>query len=626
MIGDLAERQTRQKHAKRDCQVLTHSSQTLAKKRRSDGAGGIGGRRLAPSTLGDSRIQKVDNHLALLQRNVMYKYKFGQVREAFKNSNGLYQLLVRFEHDSSFLCFDQNQFVEDVEDPAKFQNSDKVLLLPRHLHSRGSVPRPLSIGESNVFYYEENVVCEVPENSFGPDYEYIRFQIFDPSHTDIGQRMDVEQSMQEARLSAETDFAASHDNQRFSFKLKGGTPCKLKIFDTNKCRCGEIAANCRCKRGRGFGVMAEQDIGQGEVVMEYVGVVKLKPGKTLPLKDRCWKGTNASDGVRKQGHNSTKERERGMPPKIKLDGTKLCPQDSGDAEHGKSQKEKGKQCEEVNAEGEGVSGSQNEVEDGEGRGVPMAQQEVVKRLMGCKFTRFFSRYGWFAGKIISFNEVDSMFLVRYSDGDEEKLDLESLQHYLKGKDVKMVENFLKFQKEKKIGQEGNGGSMGSVEVSLQNIPQMDGGIHGNEGGQECHDTNPTRGGHVVVTRVEDSRGGKLARAADPEGKIKDSDGSEVGGEGSSSTGNGDEGDLVDEEQIGFEEEEVSTECEMQNYIYDPDTRGKWLIDAREKSNVRYFFARTHADAYVILSTQYANRNQVVVTFILVPPHPFSRSQ
>ena len=155
---------------------------------------------------------------------------------------------------------------------------------------------------------------------------------------------------------------------------------------------------------------------------------------------------------------------------------------------------------------------------------------------------------------------------------------------------------------------------------------MDGGIYGDEVGQECHDTNPTRGGHVVVTRDEDSRGGKLARAADPEGKIKDSDGSEVGGEGSSSTGNGDRGDLVDEEQIGFEEEELSTECEMQNYIYDPDTRGKWLIDAREKSNVRYFFARTHVDAYVILSTQYANRNQVVLTFILVLPHPFSRSQ
>ena len=628
MIGDLGERQTRQKHAKRDSQVLTHSSQPLAKKQRSDGAGGIGGRRLAPSILGDNRIKKLDKH-ALLQRNVMYKYKFGQVREAFEN-NGLCQLLVRFEHDSSLLCFDKKLFVEDVEDPAKFQNSDKVLLLPRHLHSRGSVPRPLSIGESNVFYYEENVVCEVPENSFGPDYEYIRFQIFDPSHTDIGQRMDVEQSMQEARLSAETDFAASHDNQRFSFKLKGGTPCKLKIFDTNKCRCGEIAANCRCKRGRGFGVMAEQDIRQGEVVMEYVGVVKLKPGKTLPLKDRGGKGTNASDGVRKQGHNSTKERERGMPPKIKLDGTKLCPQDSGDAEHGKSQKEKGKQCEEVNAEGEGVSGSKNEVEDGEGRGVPMTQQAVVEGLISCKFTRFFPRYGWFEGKIISFNEVDTMFLVRYTrletpndptrtpDDDKEELNFRSLNKYLKGEDRKMVTNFLKSQEEKKIGQEGNGGRTGSVDISLQNIPQMDGGIHGDESGQECHDTNPTRGGHVVVTRDEDSRGGKLARAADTEGKIKDSDGSEVGGEGSSSTGNGDRGDLVDEEQIGFEEEqigfeeeEVSKECGMQNYISDPDSWGRWQIDASEKGNVRYFSARTHADVYVIVPTQHANRNQVV---------------
>jgi hypothetical protein len=216
MIGDLGERQTRQKHAKRDSQVLTHSSQPLAKKQRSDGAGGIGGRRLAPSILGD---KKLDKH-ALLQRNVMYKCKCGQVVEAFEN-NGLCQLEVRFQHDSSLLRFDEKLFVEDVEDPAEFEKSDKVLLLPRYLHCRGSVPRPLSIGESNVFYYEENVVCEVPENSFGPDYEYIRFQIFDPSHTDFWQRMDVEQSMREARLSAETDPAASHDNLPFSLQLKG---------------------------------------------------------------------------------------------------------------------------------------------------------------------------------------------------------------------------------------------------------------------------------------------------------------------------------------------------------------------------------------------------------------------
>jgi len=595
MIGDLFELQTRQKHAKRDSQGPTHSSQPLAKKQRSHDAGGTGGRRLATSNLGDH---------AFLLRNVIYKYQCGQVQQAV-NSDGLCWLLVRFEHDSSSKYFHENQFVErwDVGDPAEFQNSDKVLFLPPHLHSRGSVPRAISIGESNVFHYEENVVCEVPENYFGPRYEYIRFQIFDPSHTDIWQVRDVEQIMQEARLFAETDFAAS-DYDR-SFKLRHGTPYKLKIFDTNKCRCGEIAAKCRCKKGRGWGVMAEQDIREGEVVMEYVGVVKLKPGKTLPCKDRGGKGTNASDGVRNKGHNSTKERERGMPPKIKLDGTKLCPQDIGDAEHGKGQKEKGKQCEEVNAEDEGVNGRKSAVEDGEGRGVPMTQQAVVNRLMGSKFARFFPRYGWFEGEIISFNEVESEFLVRYNDGDQEKLNFYSLGKYLQGEDRNMVKNFLKSQHKKRIGQEGNGGSMGSVEVSLQNIPQMDGGIHRDEGGQECHDTNPTRGGHVVVTSDEDSRGGKLARADDTEGKIKDSDGSEVGGEGSSSTGNGDRGDLVDEEQIGLEEEEVSKECEMQNLIFDPNTRGKWLIDATEKGNVSYFFARTHAEAYVILTTQYA---------------------
>jgi hypothetical protein len=65
---------------------------------------------------------------------------------------------------------------------------------------------------------------------------------------------------------------------------------------------------------------------------------------------------------------------------------------------------------------------------------------------------------------------------------------------------------------------------------------------------------------------------------------------------------------------------------MQYYISDPDSRGRWLIDASEKGNVRYFFARTHADVYVIVPTQYANRNQVVLTFIWLLPHPFSRSQ
>ena len=315
MEGDLFERSTRSKKGLGVAPRSAPSGESSREAGRGKCSSRGGVARFVSSRRGSSRSAglcaadllgagkaEVSNKHDLLERAVIVGGSWGRVCQAWKIAGDSAVLMIRFENSTSGV-FLESDFVTD---PAKHYESpdDTVLLLPRFLHLRGSIGQRIVPPETNLFHYEEKVVCEVPANYFGPKFEYIQFQILDPDEGDftIQERIEFDEHLHLARsfVSQDTD---NYGNPRVAEdekkQLEHGPRFKLRIFDTNKCRCSGQGGACDCKKGRGWGVVAEEAIQPGQVVMEYVGVVKLKHGKRHAIKFRDGRGA-AGTGKRAQ--------------------------------------------------------------------------------------------------------------------------------------------------------------------------------------------------------------------------------------------------------------------------------------------------------------------------------------
>jgi hypothetical protein len=122
--------------------------------------------------------------------------------------------------------------------------------------------------------------------------------------------------------------------------------------------------NCLCKKGRGWGVIADQPIPEGAVVMEYVGMLKLKPEKRSSYKHRV-----SCDG----GGGGEKVQE--APGEVmREDGA------SGEQEETSGQGEAASTGE---MEDERVDESESDDdEEEEDRGARMTEEEIVAVLLG----------------------------------------------------------------------------------------------------------------------------------------------------------------------------------------------------------------------------------------------------
>ena len=573
-------------------------------------------------------LERLDRH-KFLQNAVVVNGRVGRVCEAFNAPNGQALLVVRTIENGELDWFYESAFVTDGLEHYNLP-FETVWILPETVHIMGSTAKQLSMGEPNSFHYEKNVVCDVPETAFGPKYEYISFQTLDPHQTDFTfhARMRFEEKLLHARsLFLGTRDAYGNDlpggGEKEKFALQHGSQFKLRIFDTDKCRCRAIAEACVCKKGRGWGVLAEEDIPKGAVVMEYVGVIKLKPGKKC-LKAAAGVETSigweaGASANRHGGWGRASGRNHRQSRREETD------------EEGENTGSMGAEAE-AEAEEESTAPDKNAgvVENVyEGRGASMTEAQVAEELKGKMVRKYFSNYGWFDGTVQSYHPEGRAFEVLYEDSDLETMSLKQLMRCIKvnHQDEKVREEYRELKTvvrdflaaEEAKGQEaqagenagrrhgpdeasrGREGREGADNAGVEAICQVDG----------AHAREEVEGGGCSVKTAQ----AELAGQTSPTGAASCSDGA-----GGSTTANGGgvcddihgekgrgtlhenrspRGERVEEsrEESGRGEgegevDEVDAEgnsggMDLQNYVFDVNKKGKWLVDATEKGNVRY---------------------------------------
>ena len=272
IIGDMFERGRRPRNdgqgfRRQQPVVVSGPSQGAGRAARGSGrAARVSLEEKAQSVFLDGEFETILEH-DYLQKPVMFKGKFGRVVEAFKGASGAVVMLVR-TLDGTLDYVEEWDFVWNADDHY-IANSTKVLLLPRAIQLRGCGGSMIGPGEPNLFFFEDNVVCEMPASTFGPRFEYIPFQTFsaDQEGVTLQVRLGVENKLHLARRTF--DQPGSLDEgpvEREKTALSAGTPFKLRIFDTDNCYCRQVPEACICKKGRGWGVRAEQDIAKGSIV------------------------------------------------------------------------------------------------------------------------------------------------------------------------------------------------------------------------------------------------------------------------------------------------------------------------------------------------------------------------
>ena len=285
IIGDMFERGRRprndgQSFRRQQPVVVSGPSQGAGRAARGSGrAARVSLEERAQRAFLDGELEPILEH-HYLQKPVMFKGKFGRVVEAFKmkGDSGAVVMLVR-TLDGMLDYVEEWDFVWNADDHY-IASSTKVLLLPRAIQLRGCGGSMIGPGEPNLFFFEDNVVCEMPASAFGPSFEYIPFQTFcaDQEGVTLQVRLGVENRLHLARRTF--DQSDSLDGglvEREKTALSSGTPFKLRIFDTDNCYCRQVPEACICKKGRGWGVRAEQDIANGSIVSDLHCVHQIFP-------------------------------------------------------------------------------------------------------------------------------------------------------------------------------------------------------------------------------------------------------------------------------------------------------------------------------------------------------------
>jgi hypothetical protein len=151
-----------------------------------------------------------------------------------------------------------------------------------------------------------------------------------------------------------------------------------------------------------------------------------EPGKGAykePSNARKGDGADAGQGSKKNRNEEHAPKKKRLP----LSGADEEPVDE-DAGQG-SQKKKRRREKKVNAVE--ARGAEEEEKERAGCCAPLSEDELVQRLVGkVTIEKFFPKFGYFSGVIVSYDVHTQLFTIRYVDDDEEELSLERLRPYI----------------------------------------------------------------------------------------------------------------------------------------------------------------------------------------------------